>query len=87
MNRLTYGASITGDLTIEGVDGQTCWKVCEDVGNCDHCPIQTAFEHLASYEDTDLTPAEIEQLKAENARLHKLVDNIECVMRGENDEL
>lgn len=41
---------------------------------------------LAEYEDTGLTPDEIERLKTDNARLHKLVDNIECVMRGENDE-
>lgn len=39
-------------------------------------------DKLAAYEDTGLTPEEIEQLKADNARLHKLVDNIECVMRG-----
>lgn len=38
---------------------------------------------LYAYEDTGLAPAEIEQLKADNARLHALVDNIECVMRGE----
>lgn len=45
--------------------------------------LTATLNRLAAYEDTGLTPAEIEQLKAENARLHKLVDNIECVMRGE----
>lgn len=34
------------------------------------------LNRLAAYEDTGLTPDEINQLKAENARLHKLVDNI-----------
>ena len=42
-----------------------------------------ALNRLAAYEDTGITPTEIEQLKADNARLHALVDNIECVMRGE----
>lgn len=42
-----------------------------------------AAKRLAAYEDTGITPTEIEQLKADNARLHALVDNIECVMRGE----
>lgn len=45
-----------------------------------------AARKLYAYEGTGLTPEEIEQLKAENARLHKLVDNIECVMRGDHDE-
>lgn len=38
---------------------------------------------LAAYEDTGLTPEEIIALKADNERLHRLVDNIECVMRGD----
>lgn len=44
--------------------------------------VLTVFDKLCAYEDTGLTPTEIEQLKAENARLHKPVDNIECAIKA-----
>lgn len=52
-----------------------------------YCAVQAAElrERLSAYEDTGLTPEEIEQLRADNVRMHKLIDNIECVMRGEID--
>ena len=45
--------------------------------------LEDAIERLAAYEDTGLTPKEIIALKADNERLHRLVDNIECVMIGD----
>lgn len=37
---------------------------------------------LFDYENTGLLPHEIEQLKADNARLHILLDDIESVLKG-----
>lgn len=73
MNRLT-----------QIIDGQQCTVVSDD--KIIEYRYGDDIDKLAAYEDTGLTPDEIEQLKADNARLHKLVDNIECVMRGENGE-
>lgn len=66
----------------------SCHDYCptSTADTCLNCGIQAAFDRLAAYEGTELTPEEIEQIKAENARLHKLVDNIECVIRGDHDE-
>lgn len=44
--------------------------------------LTSTLNRLAAYEDTGLTPEEIAAMKADNKRLHALVDNIECVMRG-----
>ncbi len=60
-----------------------CREICDKAEGCDNCPIQRAIDRLAAYENTGLTSEEIEQMKADNARLHDLLDNIECVMRGE----
>lgn len=35
-----------------------------------------ALNRLAAYEDTGLTPEEITAMKADNERLHKLVDTV-----------
>lgn len=64
--------------TVEGCD-----DYCGSRENCNTCGIRTAINCLGEYEDTGLTPTEIERLKADNARLHKPVDNIECIMKGE----
>lgn len=95
MNRLTYWNR-----------EYDCWSYRVASGD--------AAKRLAAYEDTGLTPEEIEHmkerlavdpsgsdkndeleeaigsieferdnLKAEDARLHKIVDNIKCVMKGE----
>ena len=39
------------------------------------------YRRLQAYEDTGLTPEEIIALKADNERLHRLVDNIESIDR------
>lgn len=36
---------------------------------------------LAAYEDTGLTPKEVKALKADNDRLHRLIDELESVLR------
>lgn len=40
---------------------------------------------LAAYEDTGLTPEEIIALKADNERLHKLVDTIQTLLWGNTE--
>lgn len=41
------------------------------------------IDKLAAYEDTGLTPEEIEALKADNDRLHRLIDELEIGLRKE----
>lgn len=53
------------DGNIDDQDG--CRAYCSD--KCDGCGIQEAFDRLADYEDTGLTPEEVEALKAENKGL------------------
>jgi len=62
MERLTYKTD-TGkwDARLDELPQSRCCYVYEYY--------QTAFTKFAEYEDTDLTPAQITALKAENARL------------------
>ncbi len=43
------------------------------------------YRRLQAYEDTGLTPEEVEVLKADNDRLHRLIDELESGLRKEND--
>lgn len=69
------------DRLTQIIDGQQCTVVSDD--KIIEYRYGDDIDRLAAYEDTGLTPSEIEQLKADNARLHKLVDNIERVIKGE----
>lgn len=44
-----------------------------------------AVNRLAAYEDTGLTPEEVEALKADNDRIHRLIDELESGFRKENN--
>lgn len=48
-----------------GVDDEAmCVEVCNYCGgDCDYCCIQEVFNRLAEYEETGLSPEEINQLK------------------------
>ena len=46
---------------------------------------QERLDRLAAYEDTGLTPEEVEALKADNDRLHRLIDESENELRKESD--
>lgn len=67
---------------------------CEDVcslreggeNKCDGCGLQEAFNRLAAYEDTGLTPEEITAMKADNERLHKLVDTVQTLLWSDTEE-
>lgn len=78
MDRMTA----TVKLPPEGVFISCSEEQLEEIKRADRVSSREIYRRLQAYEDTGLTPDEIEQLKADNARLHKLVDNIECVMRG-----
>lgn len=70
-------------LTDRKDDGQITYPLFTQGENFDEAALLViCTKRLCEYEDTELTPEEIEQMKADNARLHALVDNIECVMRG-----
>ncbi len=60
---------------------------CEDVcslreGECEGCGFQEAFNRLAAYENTGLTPEEIIAMKADNKRLHDLIDILEGAIKA-----
>lgn len=97
MNRLTWKAYIDAfeDVGLQkGITvGDAICKLAayEDTGLT---PEEIAAMK-AEYSDTfqahlnellDIKDKRIAELEAENKRLHALVDNIECVMRGENNE-
>lgn len=41
----------------------TCSTTCQKQTDCDDCPIQEAFVRLRQYEQTELTPEQIMELK------------------------
>ena len=41
----------------------TCSTTCQKQTGCDDCPIQEAFARLRQYEQTELTPEQIMELK------------------------
>ncbi len=73
--RLTMDSSVVENgYTLKGLctfgrDGEPtdelgCAEFCDEcASNCYECPIQEAFNRLAEYENTGLSPAEIEEVK------------------------
>jgi len=59
-----------------------CRDYCEINADCEFCGIREAFDRLAAYEDTGLSPKEITVLIADNQRLHALVDAVEEILKG-----
>lgn len=57
MPRKMIGQDMFGDTY------PTCSTTCQDQKNCDDCPIQEAFARLRQYEQTELTPEQIQELK------------------------
>ena len=53
------------DTQVKGADKLECRQVCEEHGEngCKGCPIALAFDRLAAYEDTGLTPEEVQQMR------------------------
>ena len=64
MERLTYDCYF-GDIHwwhVKGAGNLGCRQVCEEQeeNGCKGCPIELAFDRLAAYEDTGLTPEEVQ---------------------------
>ncbi len=60
------------------------FELCDN--DCESCKTQEAFDRLAAYEDTGLTPEEVEAVKADNDRLHRLIDELENSLRKVKNE-
>lgn len=45
----------------------TCSTTCQKQTDCDDCPIQEAFARLRQYEQTSLTPEQVQELKERDA--------------------
>lgn len=87
MDRLTQKSDCFDGYTIaelcESCGESSCHEICN--GDCMCCGIQAAFNRLAAYENTNLTPDEIDELKqayADNEPVfiglgHQL-ENMEC---------
>lgn len=83
IERLTFDTDKGNGVLIASVTKEceenhslTCDTVCHDhskkSGNsCKECPIQTAYDRLAAYERTNLSPSDITALQAENKRLEQ----------------
>lgn len=76
--------SFTRNGEVDDVD--SCEDVCSlregGEGKCDGCGFQEAFNRLAAYEDTRLSPEEITAMKADNKRLHDLIDILEGAIKA-----
>lgn len=90
MERLTYDFCV-GDKhcwQVKGADNLECREVCrnQSENGCTDCPIAKAFDRLAAYEDTGLSPEEIERildsygrgmtLRTENAQRLEIIKEI-----------
>lgn len=65
----TTSGYVLRDMCTWGRDGKPtdesgCLDICFECQlDCDNCPIQKAFNRLAEYENTGLSPEEIRELK------------------------
>lgn len=60
------------------------WSIATNEAQTRYWISGTAVDRLAAYEDTGYTPEEIEALKTDNDRLHRLIDELENSLRKEN---
>ena len=63
-----------------------CRDYCEINADCEYCGIRQAFDRLAAYEDTGLSPGEITAMKADNEILHKLFDTVQTLLWSDTEE-
>ncbi len=99
MERLTMRRSLDGNHALEclcllGDDGKTdvienCSAYCNCRFSCGNCGIQKAFNLLAAYEDTGLTPEEIKHLQENKGEIGEALDGILAKLKemiGEDGE-
>ena len=68
-----------------------CSTTCQKQTDCDDCPIQEAFSRLRQYEQTELTPEQIQKLnERDTAKMCKQSifdhDSITCVCGSDMDK-
>lgn len=81
MERLTA----TIKLPPEGVYMSCTEEHLNEIKRADKVSLRDIYRKLQSYENTGLTPKEVEALKADNDRLHRLIDELESGLRKENE--
>lgn len=81
MDRLTA----TVKLLPEGVFISCTEEQFEEIKRADNVSPREIYRRLQAYEDTGLTPEEIIVLKADNERLHKLVDTAQNLLWGNTE--
>lgn len=79
MDRLTA----TIKLPPEGVFLSCTEEQREEIKRADNVSPKKIYRQLQAYEDTGLTTKEIEALKADNDRLHRLIDELESGLVGD----
>lgn len=64
MERLTQRSPKTGAATPSDSIGDICFHFCdcESFDFCEHCPVNRILQRLCEYEDTGLTPEQVELL-------------------------
>ncbi|MDE7195045.1 MAG: hypothetical protein K2O14_13940, partial [Oscillospiraceae bacterium] len=72
------------DRLTEIVDEQLCTVI--NTGETVIYRYGDDIDKLAAYEDTGLTPEEITAMKADNERLHKLVDTVQTLLWGDTEK-
>lgn len=55
-----------------------------EVRQIGYVSLDDVYRRLQAYEDTGLTPEEVEVLKIDNDRLHRLIDELENGLRKDN---
>ncbi len=78
MNRLTA----TIKLPPEGIFITCTEEQREEIKRADNVSPREIYRRLQAYEDTGLTPEEITAMKADNKRLHELVDILEGAIKA-----
>ncbi|SCX27770.1 hypothetical protein SAMN02910436_02265 [Ruminococcaceae bacterium P7] len=65
MERLTQRSTITGNAVPSKQLGDICLLIsgCEEYDFCEDCPIREMLTRLCEYEDTGLTPEQINHVK------------------------
>lgn len=78
MDRLTA----TVKLPPEGVFICCTEEQLEEIKRADNVSLREIYRRLQSYENTGLTPEEIIAMKADNKRLHDLIDILEGAIKA-----
>lgn len=78
MNRLTAIVK----LPPEGVFISCTEEQLEEIKRADNVSPKEIYRRLQAYEDTGLTPEEITAMKADNKRLHDLIDILEVTIKA-----